>query len=539
MIGVVVDPLDLEVVEEFFQLFKTPWELAVPGRSYRVVLSASESRAAVDATVMLVYGAAQQPIDDEVGNTATRVRGPIDVEFDGERVPLYNDVCVFEGDPDGGFLTSPRGSITYRHHERRRTIWRIGYDLFQEVRILVSRGQPAVNAHVPTLELHIAALRRMLVESEVPFVEVLPRPLGYDFTCCLTHDLDFFGIRRHGLDRTMGGFVARASFGTLADCLLGRRPVSDAIENWRALVSLPFVFLKLTRDFWQPVEDYERADDRHPSTYFVVPFKGRPGVSPDGSVNSTRAVKYQASDVKDDLRRAADQGRELALHGIDAWRDRESGRIEKDQVTALTGQKRVGVRMHWLYFADQSPKELENAGFDYDSTCGYNDAVGYRAGTSQVFRLPGTRNLMELPLAIMDTALLYRDRMNLRRDEALKRCFRIVADMQRFGGTLVVNWHDRSLAPERLWGRAYETLLEEVTARHRVWFATASTAVDWYRWRRSIGFRMDSNCRVTLSADRSDSTLPGARIVVCRPAPDGAASVELAYNANTALTVDL
>ena len=538
MIGVVADPFDLEVVEEFFQLFKTPWELAVPGKSYRVVLSASESRAAVDARVMLVYGAAQRPIDDEVGNTAIRIRGPIDVTLDGERVPLYNDVSVFEGDTLDGFLTSPRGNITYRHQQQRRTIWRIGYDLFQEVRILVSKGQPVVNAHVPTLELHITALRRLLVESEVPFVEVLPRPLGYDFTCCLTHDLDFFGIRRHGLDMTMAGFVARASFGTFVEWLLGRRPVSEAFENWRALASLPFVFLRITRDFWQPVEDYAHADNRRPSTYFVVPFKGLPGVSPDGSVNSRRAVKYQASDVKDDLRRAADHGRELALHGIDAWRDRESGRIEKDQVTALTGQKRVGVRMHWLYFADQSPKELESAGFDYDSTCGYNDAVGYRAGTSQVFRLPGTRSLMELPLAIMDTALLYRDRMNLRRDEALQHCFRIVADMQRFGGTLVVNWHDRSLAPERLWGRAYDALLEEVTARHRVWFATASEAVDWYRWRRSIGFRMDSNCRVTLSADRSDPTLPGARIAVCRPAPDGAASVELAYNADT-LTVEL
>ena len=29
---------------------------------------------------------------------------------------------------------------------------------------------------------------------------------------------------------------------------------------------------------------------------------------------------------------------------------------------------------------------LDEAGFEYDSTVGYNDAVGYRAGTSQVFR---------------------------------------------------------------------------------------------------------------------------------------------------------
>ena len=539
MIGVIARPVDLEVAAEFFELFKTPWEPAVSGRTYRVVLSAVEHSTMIDAKVLLVYGSARRSLDTDAGVTAVRTHGPIDVEFEGSRVPLYRDVNFFEGDHDGGFLKSPRGCLMYRSQKGPRTIWRIGYDLFEEARHLLSQGQPVVNAHLPTLELHIAALRRLLVESEVPFVEVLPRPLGYDFTCCLTHDLDFFGIRRHGFDRTVAGFIARASFGTFVDWLSGRRPTSEAIENWRAVLSLPLVFLNLTRDFWNPVEDYERADKGRPSTFFAVPFKGRPGVSPEGTVNNARAVRYQASEVKDELRHAADRGRELALHGIDAWRDRQCGETEKRQVTALTNQTTVGVRMHWLYFAERSPQEIESAGFHYDSTWGYNDAVGYRAGTSQVFRLPGTRNLMELPLTIMDTALLYRDRMNLRREEALQRCFRIVADMHRFGGTLVVNWHDRSLAPERGWRQTYEALLEHLTVHHRVWFATASTAVDWYRWRRSIGFRTDSNCRVTLSADRSDSTLPGARIVVCRPASDGAASVELAYNADTALTVEL
>jgi hypothetical protein len=52
----------------------------------------------------------------------------------------------------------------------------------------------------------------------------------------------------------------------------------------------------------------------------------------------------------------------------------------------------------------------------------------------------------------------------------------------------VVNWHDRSLAPERLWTRAYATLLAELRDEHRVWFATAGAAVEWYRWRRAIRF---------------------------------------------------
>ena len=42
--------------------------------------------------------------------------------------------------------------------------------------------------------------------------------------------------------------------------------------------------------------------------------------------------------------------------------------------------------MHWLYF-DRIAGAARAAGFTYDSTWGYNEAVGYRAGTSQVFVL--------------------------------------------------------------------------------------------------------------------------------------------------------
>lgn len=530
----------MEIAAEFFELFKTPWEPAVPGRSYRVVLNSSERAHGVDAKVMLMYGSTERSIDVQAGVTALRTSSPTDVGFDTDRLPLYKGARFFEGRHEGGFLRSPHGSLIYRYASNDCTAWRIGYDLFEEAGELLRKGQPAANAQVPTLELHIAALRRLLVESEVPFVEVLPRPLGYDFTCCLTHDLDFVGIRRHGLDRTVGGFLARASLGTLVDWLRRERSTSEAIENWRAVATLPFVFLKVARDFWRPVEDYARADGQRPSTYFVVPFKNRPGVSPGGTVNAARAVKYEAGDVEDDLQMAAADGRELALHGIDAWRDSQAGGVEKGRVIALTGQRSVGVRMHWLYFAEQSPSELEKAGFAYDSTWGYNDAVGYRAGTSQVFRLPGTRNLMELPLAIMDTALLFRGRMGLGRDEALQRCMRIVTDMDRFGGTLVVNWHDRSLAPERLWGATYEALLEALSAGRSVWFATATQAVDWYRWRRSLRFTSDSGCRLTVHADRCDSTLPGAWLAVYGVTKGGARFVNnVSYVGDSSLRVEL
>ncbi|MGH9200407.1 MAG: hypothetical protein ACRD2A_04135, partial [Vicinamibacterales bacterium] len=425
---------------------------------------------------------------------------------------------VFDRGADPGTLTSGGRAAEYRYQSGRQVVRRIGYDLFGEIGLLLTQGQPASNALAPTLELHIALLRHFLAESGVSFVEIPPCPAGYDFICCLTHDLDFFGLRRHGFDRTLRGFIARASVGTLADLARGRRTFGEAARNWLALVSLPLVFLGLARDPWRPFADYARVEDGRRSTFFLVPFKERPGVAPDGTVDSRRAVAYDVTEIGDEAKQAAADGSELAVHGIDAWRDSRAGQAEMTQLISVTGQKTVGVRMHWLYFGGDSPKRLEEAGFDYDSTWGYNDAVGFRAGTSQVFRLAGTERLLELPLLIMDSALFYPGRMGLSREAALDRCRRIVADVRRFGGTLVINWHDRSLAPERLWAKSYQALLNELETGNRTWLATAGEAVDWFRWRRSVRFTQEAGAdEVTVSAPAASTVLPAGTISIHRP----------------------
>ena len=207
-----------------------------------------------------------------------------------------------------------------------------------------------------------------------------------------------------------------------------------------------------------------------------------------------------------------------------------------NELTSLTGRTTAGVRMHWLYFEPDSPRRLEAAGFDYDSTWGYNDAVGYRAGTSQVFRLPASENLMELPLSVMDSALFYRGRMNRSQTDASQDCDQIVANARRFGGTVVINWHDRSLAPERLWDRSYQHLLAEVRKGDRAWFATAVEAVEWFRWRRSIRFSDDARSNTVTVAASAPGTSAAAVLQVHRP---GSAVETHRLDGHTPMTVAL
>jgi len=68
----------------------------------------------------------------------------------------------------------------------------------------------------------------------------------------------------------------------------------------------------------------------------------------------------------------------------------------------------MGVRMHWLYYSQQSAASWRPLARLYDSTIGYNDTIGYRAGTTQVYKPLDANRLLELPLHAMDTAMFYR-----------------------------------------------------------------------------------------------------------------------------------
>jgi hypothetical protein len=187
------------------------------------------------------------------------------------------------------------------------------------------------------------------------------------------------------------------------------------------------------------------------------------------------------------MRVLASQGGEVGLHGIDAWLDGSDACAELHQIREITGLRDVGVRMHWLYFDTESPLHLDRAGADYDSTIGYNETVGYRAGTGQAYRPLGATRLLELPLHIMDTALFFPSHLNLSFKEARKRVSAIIENAVEFGGVVTINWHDRSIAPERCWDSFYEDLLSELKGRG-AWFANAGEAVSWFRKRRSATF---------------------------------------------------
>jgi hypothetical protein len=109
----------------------------------------------------------------------------------------------------------------------------------------------------------------------------------------------------------------------------------------------------------------------------------------------------------------------------------------------------------------------------------------------------------------MDTALFYPAYLNLGFDDAMTRVRNLVDDVAGLGGVLTVNWHDRSIAPERLWEEFYREMIRDLVER-RAWLPTASGAVAWFSKRRDATLNVESvqpkHLRLRASLTGTDAT---------------------------------
>lgn len=514
MIGVIAKPSEQETVQEFFELFKTPWEFYKENRTYDVVLITCDPQCEIEAKLLVIYDSEENSFDRRNKLTPMKAKNAPVLQYRELPVPLYSNVSTFRESARAVLKTSDTDDVVaILLQTTHRNVIRIGFDLFQEVKYLLSSGQPSLYAQVPTLDVHIAMMRDWIISSSIPLVEIPNRPASYDFTVCLTHDIDFLRIRDHKFDHTMFGFLYRALFRSFGNFLRGHLSLRKLLRNWSAVCFLPGVYLGLIKDYFFQFDKYLEVEKDLVSTFFFLPFKNRAGRDSAGQIHRIRAARYDINDIEPEIKKLMSAGREIALHGIDAWRDPVQGREELQRIACITGETHIGTRSHWLYQDEQSPQHLEEAGFVYDSSVGYNETIGYRSGTTQVFRPSGATTLLELPLHIMDTTLFYTDRMDLPESRAMALVEGMIATSHKFGGVLTINWHDRSLGPERLWDTFYETILARLKSM-KVWFATVSQAVSWFKARRSVTFQQVCRCDNQLKVRLSSSPHDGPQLLL-------------------------
>ena len=168
------------------------------------------------------------------------------------------------------------------------------------------------------------------------------------------------------------------------------------------------------------------------------------------------------------LRRIRDRGHEIGIHPTySTYRAPE--RI-REQLSRLREHcERLGIeqaewggRQHFLRWENPTTWQAwDDAGLDYDSTLGFADRVGFRAGAAReytVFNLRTRRRLAlrERPLVVMESSLFDYERAS--RERARARISELREQCRAVSGDFTLLWHNSNLLSRRQ-RRLYEEVV--------------------------------------------------------------------------------
>jgi hypothetical protein len=306
-------------------------------------------------------------------------------------------------------------------------------------------------------------------------------PENQPFALCLTHDMDhvtsFPGaeyrrqMRRQWREpgfrpaRTLSGAVqaSRATLSTLIRRDLQCR--QDRVGNvgqWLKIEAdcafrSSLYFFSATVDPWHPFDCNYAFGDR-------VEFEG---------------VRMPLAAM---MREIDERGWEVSLHGSISSATIPGVLVrQKREIEEVIARPAETTRQHYLQYAPSGTAALQaEAGFVADGTQGFNDIIGYRAGTSFPYRVwDWSTNcalpLLQFPLHIQDGPLL---RSAPTVERAVETCSRFLDQVQATGGCLGLLFHPASLSTDR--GQAvYREVLQEAH-RRGAWGCSMREAAQWW-----------------------------------------------------------
>ena len=261
----------------------------------------------------------------------------------------------------------------------------------------------------PFLEKQFLSFLSDLESSELEargyFVRKALWPRGAPYAVCLTHDVDNLSRPLSHVWKTRGRFSS-------TDLLRHILGVSSLYNNVRRIVR----------------EEGRRGF--HSSFYFLT-------------------TNYPLGELREAVTQLSEMGWDIGLHGDFGTHDSldEMARSLERFRSAL-GFRPRGVREHFLRFDPSKTWDVvSEAGFDYDTTVGNNDRLGFKVGLATPFHPPDAEwrasRIVEIPLSLMDTTLWG----YLKKDEESGHAEirRMVDRVKDVGGLFTLLWHQEAV----------------------------------------------------------------------------------------------
>ena len=139
-------------------------------------------------------------------------------------------------------------------------------------------------------------------------------------------------------------------------------------------------------------------------------------------------------------------GVESGIHpGYNTYRAPEKLRREVAILRDTLGDRPLGGRQHYLRWSPDTWLDWENCGLAYDSSVGFAERIGFKAGTCipyqpWLFPLNRQADLVEIPLLVMDRTLL--EYMGLSKGQSIHEVGKIVERCRMVGGVFTILWHN-------------------------------------------------------------------------------------------------
>ncbi len=143
---------------------------------------------------------------------------------------------------------------------------------------------------------------------------------------------------------------------------------------------------------------------------------------------------------------------------------------EKQRLAASLQTDVTANRHHFLRSCEpHCMRALAAAGITDDFTMGYADVAGFRLGTCRAVRWidPQTKELTTLtlhPMTVMDGTLDGKQYMHLDYEQALDYCRKLITEVKKHGGELVLLWHNSSVGglEKSYHKQLYQELIKEL-----------------------------------------------------------------------------
>ena len=162
------------------------------------------------------------------------------------------------------------------------------------------------------------------------------------------------------------------------------------------------------------------------------------------------------------MRNMHKRGHEIGLHcSYNTYKDSaqtfsESTRLQRILEEEGIIQNELGCRQHFLRWdVSETARNLDTAGFNYDSTLTFADHAGFRCGTCHEYPMYDLRerrslNIRQRPLVVMECSVIDSSYMGLGySDSALEKMQSYKSTCRHMGGDYTLLWHNSNLLNEK------------------------------------------------------------------------------------------